>query len=144
MPYIRIWVHTVWGTKSREKSITKELKPKLLNHIKENAKNKKIYIKEINCEAEHVHALISLSTEQSIGKILQLIKGESSHWVNENHLTKTKLRWQDEYFAVSVSESQIEKIVRYIRTQEKHHRKKSYIEECEEFFKKYGFEKFNK
>lgn len=133
MPYIRIWVHAVWGTKSRERLITKELKPKLLNHIKENAKDKKIFIKEINCETEHVHALISLSTDQSIGKILQLIKGESSHWVNENQLTKTKFGWQDEYFAISVNESQIAKVVRYIRTQEEHHSKKSYIEECDEF-----------
>ncbi len=144
MPYIRIWIHTVWSTKSRERLITKELKPKLLNHIKENAKDKKIYIKEINCEAEHMHALISLSTDKSIGKVLQLLKGESSHWVNENQLTKTKFGWQDEYFAVSVSESQIEKVIKYIRTQEEHHKRKGYAEECDEFIKKYGFEKFNK
>ncbi len=143
MSYVRIWIHTVWATKSRERLITKELKPKLLAHMRENAKDKKIYIKEINCEAEHMHALISLSTEQSIGKVLQLLKGESSHWVNKNRLTKTKFGWQEEYFAVSVSESQTEKVVRYIRTQEEHHRKKSYTEECDEFYKKYGFEKFN-
>lgn len=144
LPYIKIWIHTVWATKSRKRLITKEQKPKLLDHIKENAKEKKIYIKEINCEAEHVHALISLSSEQSIGKVLQLLKGEASHWINENKLTKIKFGWQDEYFAVSVSESQIEKVVRYIGTQAEHHRKKSYAEECDEFCKKYGFDKYNK
>ena len=141
MPYIRIWIHTVWTTKKRERIITKVLKPKLLQHIKDNAKEKAVFIKEINCEPEHVHALISLSADQSISKALQLLKGESSHWINDNKLTKTKFGWQDEYFAVSVSESQIEKVITYIRDQEEHHKRKSYIEECDEFFKKYGFGK---
>ena len=144
MPYIRIWIHIVWATKSRGRLISKELKPKLLNHIRENAKEKSIYIKEINCEAEHVHALISLSSEQSIEKVLQLLKGESSFWINESKLTKMKFGWQDEYFAVSVSESHIKRVIEYIRTQEEHHRKKTYMEECDEFLNKYGFEKFDK
>ena len=28
---------------------------------------------------------------------MQLIKGESSHWVNKNGLTKKKFEWQSEY-----------------------------------------------
>jgi putative transposase len=140
MPYIKIWIHAVWSTKRRERLITKELKPKILQHIKDNAKEKGIYITEINCEPEHVHAIISLSSDQTIAKVLQLLKGESSHWINDNKLTRTKFGWQDEYFAASVSQSQINRVVKYIRNQEEHHRIKSYDEECKEFFKKYGFE----
>jgi len=142
MPYVRIWIHTVWSTKKRDRLIAKELKPMLLQHIRENAKEKSIYIKEINCQPEHVHALISLSTDQSISKVVQLIKGESSHWINNNKLSKTKFGWQDEYFALSVSESQIVKVINYIRNQEEHHKRRSYIEECDEFIKKYGFENY--
>ncbi|MBL1215040.1 MAG: IS200/IS605 family transposase [Ignavibacteriae bacterium] len=142
MPYIAIWIHAVWATKSRERIISKEIKPKLLAHMKENAKSKKIYINEMNCEPEHVHALISLSADQSISEVMQLIKGESSYWINQNKLTKVKFGWQDEYFAVSVSKSQIASVKKYIRNQEEHHRRKSYTEECEEFISKYGFDKY--
>jgi putative transposase len=49
--------------------------------------------------------------------------------------------WQDDYFANSVSESQVEKVVNYIKNQEQHHSKKSFADEVNEFIKIYGWEK---
>jgi REP element-mobilizing transposase RayT len=71
-----------------------------------------------------------------------LLKGESSYWINKNKLIKTKFEWQDEYFAVSVSESAVKKVRDYIKNQEEHHRKKSFQEEYNEFMRVYGFDKF--
>lgn len=138
MPFVRIWVHLIWSTKNREKIINKNLKPKLLNHILENAKQKGIYIDQINCIADHLHALISLDTSQSISKVAFLLKGESSHWVNENKISPVHFEWQDEYIAVSVSESQVDKVRMYIKNQETHHRKMSFKDEFDLFIKKYG------
>lgn len=67
-----------------------------------------------------------------------LLKGESSHWINQKAMTKTKFEWQEEYIAVSVSESMLDRIRKYIYDQEEHHRKKSFAEEYDEFMKKYG------
>jgi FKBP-type peptidyl-prolyl cis-trans isomerase (trigger factor) len=50
-----------------------------------------------------------------------------------------KFEWADEYFAASVSESQINKIRNYIKKQVEHHKKKDYSEEYDEFMTKYGF-----
>ncbi len=71
-----------------------------------------------------------------------ILKGESSHWINENKLCKTKFEWQDEYFAVSMNESQIDAVRKYIAQQEEHHRKKIFTEEYDEFIQKYHFQKF--
>jgi REP element-mobilizing transposase RayT len=139
MPYIRIWVHLIWSTKNRERLITPKLKPLLVKHIIDNAKTKKIYLSQINCVADHCHALISLGASQSISKAAFLIKGESSHWVNENNLVSGHFEWQDEYIAVSVSESQIENVKAYIKNQEEHHRSKTFSEEYDLFLKRYGF-----
>ena len=79
--------------------------------------------------------------EQNISNVMQLIKGESSFWINKNDVTKTKFEWSDEYFAVSISETHINKVRDYIKNQEEHHRKKTWKEEYEEFMNKYGFEK---
>ena len=87
------------------------------------------------------YCLISLGFSQNIEKIVQLIKGESSHWLNQNQLTKEKFAWQDEYFAVSVSESMIDNVRDYIKHQEKHHQKKTFQQEYQEFIEKYNFEK---
>jgi REP element-mobilizing transposase RayT len=139
MPFTKIWIHIIWSIKNRDKIISKELKPLLLGHIIENAKQKGIFIKIVNCVNDHIHLLISLGREQSISKIVMLIKGESSNWVNKNKLLAGKFEWQDEYIAISVSESLLEKVVDYIKSQEEHHKVKSFEEEYNLFLKKYNF-----
>ncbi|MBI5217312.1 MAG: IS200/IS605 family transposase [Bacteroidia bacterium] len=142
MGYIKIWIHLVWTTKNREPLLSKEIRYLLFEHIRENANNKDIFIDFINGHLEHIHCLISLKPGQSIDNILMLLKGESSYWINKNKLTKTKFAWQDEYFAVSVSESVVDRVRDYIKNQEEHHRKVSFQEEYDEFIKMYGFDKF--
>lgn len=67
----------------------------------------------------------------------QLVKGESSDGINNNILTSDKFYWQDDYFAVSVSESQVESVIKYIENQEIHHSKITFEEEAAEFMRKY-------
>ncbi len=71
-----------------------------------------------------MHCLISLGPGQNIDKIMMLLKGESSYWINKNKLFHYKFEWQDEYFAVSVSESLVNRVRNYIKNQENHHKKK--------------------
>lgn len=138
MPFVKIWVHLIFSTKNREKTISQAVKEKLMGHIKSNAKEKDIWIDTINCVNDHVHILISLGAEQSISKVAMLIKGESSHWLNKNKISHGKFEWQDEYAALSVSESVVEKVRKYIVNQGEHHRTKSFAEEYDEFMKHYG------
>ncbi|MGQ0828417.1 MAG: IS200/IS605 family transposase [Bacteroidota bacterium] len=139
MPYTKVMIHFIWSTKDREPIITPALRPLLLSHIKENSKTKSIFIDRLNCVKDHIHLLISLGTEQTISKVAMLIKGESSFWVNKQRLTKQKFEWQDEYIALSVSGSAIDKVRQYIDNQEEHHKKKTFIQEYEEFLKLHSF-----
>lgn len=143
MPFVKVYIHLVWSTKNRQPFLnSKDLRMKVWNHIRENAQKKEIFVDFINGYQDHCHCLISLGIDQTIQKVVQLIKGESSFWINKNNLTKEKFEWQDEYFAVSVSESMVDKVRDYIKNQEEHHCKKSFQEEYDEFMSKYGFEKF--
>jgi putative transposase len=142
MSYVKNWLHCVWGTKNRIPFLTREIKIKILDHIKANAKEKNIYIDILDGHAQHLHCLISLGADQTLSKVIQLLKGESSFWINKNRLTKYKFKWAVEYFAVSVSESQVTKVRKYILNQEEHHKKKTWDEEYNEFINEYGFEKF--
>jgi len=131
MPFVKVYIHFVWSTKNRQPFLdTKELRFKVWNHIKENAKEKGIFIDFINGYSDHCHCLISLTVDQTLQKTMQLIKGESSFWINKNKLTQSKFEWQDEYFAVAVSESMLEKVRNYIRNQE-----------YDEFIQKFEFHK---
>lgn len=139
MSWVRIWVHLVFTTKNREKIILKDIRQTILEHIKQNAEEKRICLDAINGYQEHIHCLLSLDREYSISKMSQLIKGESSFWINKNNLMRRKFSWQDDYWAVSVSESHLDGVRNYIQNQESHHRGKSFSEEIDEFMKKYGW-----
>lgn len=139
MSYVRMWVHLVFATKNRAPLLAKDIKYKVCQHIIQNCKNKSIYLQAINGFTDHLHCLISLGKDQSIANVAQLIKGESSFWINQNQLVEGRFMWQDDYFAVSVSESAVSKVESYIKNQETHHQKKTFEEEVRQFEKNYGF-----
>ncbi|MCK4813731.1 MAG: IS200/IS605 family transposase [Candidatus Marinimicrobia bacterium] len=140
MPFIKIWVHLIWATKNRKPYLTKKIRTKVFSHIRENAKEKGIHLDFINGYKEHVHILFSMNQEQSIAKIVHLLKGESSHWINKNKLIRYKFSWQEEYLAASISHSAVDMVREYIKNQEEHHCIKSFTEEYQIFMDKYGFE----
>ncbi|WP_309608156.1 IS200/IS605 family transposase [Flavobacterium sp.] len=140
MSWVRVYMHMVFSTKNREPFLnSKELRKKVFQHIKINADEKGIWLDCVNGWQEHAHCLISLGKEQTISKVAQLIKGESSFWINQNKLTSEKFIWQDDYWVVGVSESHLESVRKYIHHQEEHHSKKSFAEEVDGFMEKYGW-----
>jgi putative transposase len=141
MPFVKVWIHFVWSTKNREPLLNDEIRQNVFRHIRENAKDKNIHIDFINGYVDHVHCLISLGTDQTIENIMRLIKGESSFWINKSNLCKTKFGWQDEYFAVSVSESNVPSVRKYVANQEEHHKTKGFDDEFTGFMRRAGFSK---
>lgn len=140
MPYVRLLIHAVWATKDRKPMMNKENKEALCQHIRDYASKKNIHLINVNGWRDHIHCLISMSADQNVATIMNLIKGESSFWSNRHLKWKEKFGWQDEYFVVSVSQSHFEVVNRYIDRQEKHHHEKLFQEEYDEFLKSYQFE----
>jgi len=131
MSYVRIWVHVVFTTKNHETTLTKEIRDKLIAHIKQNCVAKGIFLDSIGGWSDHLHLLLSLGREQNIANLMMLIKGESAHWLNDQKMIRGKFFWQDDYYAISVSESQVEKVRSYIANQEGHHRAVPFDRELE-------------
>ena len=141
MSYLRILVHCVWTTKNRVPYLNDEIRNKVIYHICDNAQKKGIYIDHINGYYQHLHALISLGGKQNISDIMQLIKGESSFWINRNRLTRMRFEWQDDFYSVSIGMSQLKTIREYIRSQPEHHKKISFEDELEKIIQEYNLQK---
>lgn len=140
MAYVKILIHAVWGTKNRHPFFPKELRPTIWQHIYENAQQKGIFVDTVNGHADHVHCLFYLNADMSLSKHMQLIKGESSFWLNKSGLIHSKFEWAEKYFAASVSEDKAAVVRNYITNQEEHHRNVSFQEEYNRFLQHYGFE----
>ena|SRR6202140_4914928 len=138
--YSRCWLHLIWTTLDREPMLTKPAAAKASRFLSRYAAEKGIYMKINYFNADHVHTLIDLPTSKSIEEIMQLFKGSSSHWINENRLLRGKFGWGRGYGAFSVSHSHVDRVAAYIADQDDHHRKRTFGQEFEVFVKKYGLE----
>ena len=88
--------------------------------------------------ADPVHVLIDFPTNISVEECVKLLKDSSSHYINQNRLIDTKFFWGRGYGAFSVSASQVDNVINYIKNQEEHHKLKSFNEEYKMFIEKYG------
>ena len=138
--YSRVWLHVVWATLERRPLLNKSAAVKLSAYLYDYALEKGIHMKINFVNADHVHALIDLPTHSSIQDMLHLLKGNSSHWVNEQNLISGKFGWGRGYGVFSVSESAVPEVCGYIANQEEHHRKRNFTEELKLFVKKHGLQ----
>jgi putative transposase len=138
--YSRCWLHLIWTTLDREAMLTKPTAACASNFLSEYSLEKGIYMKINYFNPEHVHALIDLPTSKSIEDVVKLLKGSSSHWINEQKLLRGRFAWGRGYGAFSVSHSDIGRVAAYIAGQDKHHHKKTFREEFEVFVQRYGLQ----
>jgi putative transposase len=136
--YSRCWIHLIWGTLSRERLLNKKAAAELSRYLVEYADEQGLYMKISFVNPDHVHALVDLPTRFSIEKVVQLLKGSSSRWVNAYDLITGKFAWGRGYGAFSVSHSNVDLVARYIADQEEHHRVKTFTDELREFIDRHG------
>ena len=137
MSYVSSYHHCVFSTKERRPMITPALQERLWPYLGGIARENKMTAIEIGGVEDHVHILLSLPSTISIAKALQLIKGGSSKWVHETFPEQNLFRWQVKYGAFSVSVSQLDRIIDYIKQQPEHHRKMTFKEEFVALLKKH-------
>jgi putative transposase len=140
MSCVSSYFHCVFSTKARRRIMTPELRERLWPFLGGIARQNEMKALEIGGVEDHVHILLSLPSTLAISKAVQLIKGGSSKWVHESFPEHRLFSWQEKYGAFSVSVSQLDTIVEYIRDQEPHHRAMTFQEEFLALLKKHRIE----
>lgn len=136
--YVSDLVHCVFSTKNRRNIIGPEIQNDLWAFLGGIARKNGFKALIVGGTENHVHVLLSLPSDMPLAKAMQLMKGASSRWMNENH-TKG-FAWQEGYGAFTVGISQKDHTITYIRSQAEHHRKRSFEEEFIAFLKKHWVE----
>jgi REP element-mobilizing transposase RayT len=117
--------------------IQPEWKEELYKYITGIVRNNRHKLIAINGMPDHVHIAVGYKPHQLIPDLLQDIKGDSSKWINEKKFVRGKFNWQSGYGAFSFSHSHMDRVVKYILNQEKHHKRKTFQEEYKELLEKY-------
>lgn len=83
----------------------------------------------INGMPDHVHLLVRWKTDDSISNLMRNVKARSSRWMHENNPATRGFAWQEGYGCFSVSQSQKNSVVAYIKRQREHHAAMDYRSE---------------
>ena len=122
-------IHLVYSTKHREPWIPKEFKEGLYAYQAGIFKQWDSPAIIIGGVEDHVHALLSLSKNHPLKKIVEEVKKGSSKWMKIDGPRNKDFYWQNGYAAFSVSESNAPEVKNYIQNQEEHHRKMTFQDE---------------
>ena len=90
----------------------------------------------ISGTADHVHMLVRTRPARAPAELACVVKTNSSRWVREKW--SPNFGWQTGYGVFSVSESNVAAVMKYIASQEEHHKKHSFQDEFLAFLKKNG------
>ncbi len=136
--YTQCYIHLVFSPKNREALIGKQWKADLEKYIAGIISNNNHKLLAIGTMPDHIHIFIGYNVTQLIPNLIEEIKTSTNLWINKNKLTSQKFEWQKGYGAFSNSRSQIDNVVKYILSQEEHHKKNSFREEYMKILNKNG------
>lgn len=135
--YTQIHIQVVFTVQNRDCIIQNSWKEELYKYISGVIQNHKHKVLAINGMPDHLHILIGLRPTQSLSDLMQDVKGSSSKWINQKRFTKGKFSWQEGFGAFSYGKSQITQVIDYIKNQELHNQKRTFLEEYKDFLEKF-------
>jgi putative transposase len=127
--HTQILYHIVFATKYRKPTIEKSQKKRLFAYIFQLLTNKKCHLYRINGVEDHIHILTHIHPTISISALVKDIKVSTSIFLKKELIFKNFDGWQEGYGAFSEAIKSKDRLINYVKNQEKHHEKKSFFDE---------------
>jgi len=127
--YTQIYLQLVFSPLAHENVIPIKQKEELHKYTTGIIQNRKHKLLAINFMPDHVHIFIGYNPSQPLPDLLRDIKANTAKFINEKKWLPGKFQWQKGYGAFSYSHSQIDDVIKYINSQEEHHKKATFREE---------------
>lgn len=131
--YTQVHIQFVFAVKYRTALISDDWKEKLHQYMTGIFRENQHKMLQINSMPDHIHIFIGMRPHQSISSLVQNLKTESSKWIKAQNFCRSPFAWQEGYGAFSYAKSQVPNVINYIINQEKHHQKKSFLNEYKDF-----------
>ena len=134
----KVILHIIFSTKNREPWLVPTIRSRMhayLTTICCDLGGKDVCVDGVS---DHVHIVTTLPRTLSQAEMIEQIKKASSKWIKNVERCYRGFFWQRGYAALSVSPSQLDAVLQYVKTQEEHHRTRTFQEEYRELLKKHG------
>ncbi len=138
--YSQIYLHYIFSPKNRKALILPRFEEYLLKYITGIIKNLGQKLIRINAMPDHCHLLVRLKPAIAPATFIQVVKSNSSRWINEGRFLNHPFNWQTGGGVFSVSYRNVPALIQYIDKQKEHHKKTSFKEEYVMLLKHYNIE----
>lgn len=136
--YTQLYIHLIFAVQHRDRLIHSSFKEELQKYITGLIQNKGNILLSINLMPDHGHIFLGLNPVNAISDLVGVMKKSSSDFINDKRWLQDKFNWQEGYGAFSYSHSHIDRVIKYIANQEKHHKKNTFREEYTEVLKSFN------
>lgn len=133
----KLYIHATFHIKYNSVPIRKQEWTELYAYIGQVLKSLCCVPIKIGGVENHIHILCVMSKNIALSKLMEDVKRHSSRWIKTKDLYYKDFAWQGGYGCFSVSQSRVERTIRYIAEQEEHHRKQDHKQEYLAFLQKY-------
>jgi putative transposase len=120
--YTQVNIQAVFAVQGRQNLLNQSIRERLFPYISGILRNQNIFPLAVNGWKDHVHIFFEMKPDISLSKTLELVKANSSKWINDNGLIRGRFSWQRGYGGFSYSRSQRDRVINYIIRQEEHHK----------------------
>jgi putative transposase len=138
--YRQIYYHIVFGTKNHKPTLPDVFSEEIYKYIWGIIKNKNCKLYRINGCRDHIHILSDLHPSLALADYIKDIKIASSVWIKGQGKYQNFEGWAEGYAAITISHSDRDSIIEYIKNQKEHHKIESFIDEYRQILKEYGID----
>jgi REP element-mobilizing transposase RayT len=133
-------IHIIFSTKDREPWLDHEVRPRMHAYVATICRDLGAEAFVVGGVADHLHVVTTLPRTLSQADLIEAMKKTSSKWIKALDAKYRAFFWQRGYGAFSVSPSQVDAVLKYVESQDEHHRTRTFQEEYRDFLSKYGVE----
>ena len=130
--YSRRWVHLLFSTKYAQPLIGPSSRDEIYAHLHSQLMEMDCLPRVITGTEDHVHLLFLENHKLALSEIVKQLKGNTSHWINDHDLTRSKFVWQKGYAAFSENAMSLPQVIEILNNQEEYHKSRSFIQELDE------------
>ena len=138
--YTQILYQIVYSTKHREPVLTKVNRPTLFKYMWGVLKNNDCHLYRLNGVDDHLHIVTHLHPSVALADLVKDLKLSTTELIKDTNLFKNFKGWQEGYGAFTYSIKAKDDLIEYVKNQEQHHKKTTFIDEYKKLLKEHEIE----
>jgi putative transposase len=123
MSHCRRLYHLVWATRDRIPRIDQHGARVMDQAFRIVCRDEGVVVHAIGVMPDHVHLALAIPAQLSVSNLVRRMKSASIYAINHGPFlaSKANFSWQPAYGVVAFGEASLERVVRYVTNQPKHH-----------------------